>query len=156
LPNDERKNLDPWYITGICDGEAAFTYNRSGGSFCVTFGFKQRWDNKELVDAVRAYFNNIGGVYHFKGSVPTKNSGTTNPSEYFRVTRASELAEIISHFDRYPLQSRKKLEAYKIWREMAIYKIENFRNTDYNKLRILAEKLSDVNSKSRAFKVHSK
>jgi len=148
--------LDPWYVTGLCDGEAAFTYNRSGGTFCIAFGFKQRADNKELVEDLRAFFNYIGGIYLTKGAAPTKNSGTTSPSVYFRVSRGSELVEIINHFDKYPLQSKKKLEAYKIWREMAMHKRENFRRPDYDKMRALAERLSASNSKSRAFKVHSR
>ena len=53
-------------------------------------------------------------------------------------------------------QSKKKLEAYKIWREMVLHKTENYRNTDYNKLKSLAEKLSNLNSQSRAFKVHKR
>ena len=146
--------LNPWYVTGLCDGEAAFTYHRAGGNFCVSFGFKQRADNRELVEDIRAFFNYIGSIYHAKGSGPTKNSGNTSPSVYFRVSRASELSVIIDHFDRYPLQSKKKLEAYKIWREMAIHKVENFRNVDYDKMRALAEKLSSNNLKTRAFKVH--
>jgi hypothetical protein len=147
--------LDPWYVTGLCDGEAAFTYHHASGNFCVAFGFKQREDNRQLVEDLRAYFNYIGSIYRTKGAQPTKNSGTTNPSAYFRVSRASELTEIINHFDKYPLQSKKKLEVYKIWREMAMHKIENYRNVDYNKMRALAEKLSALNLKTRAFKVRS-
>ena len=149
-------DLDPWYVTGLCDGEAAFTYHHENGNFCVAFGFKQRADNKELVESVRAFFNYIGNVYYAKGAAPTKNSGNTNPSAYFRVSRTGELSEIINHFDKYPLQSKKKLEAYRIWREMAIHKADNYRAVDYDKMRVLAERLSATNSKTRAFKVHSK
>lgn len=148
--------LNPWYVTGLCDGEAAFTYHHAGGNFCVSFGFKQRADNKELVESIRAFFNYIGSIYYTKGSAPAKNSGNTSPGVYFRVSRAGELSGIISHFDKYPLQSKKKLEAYKIWREMATHKIENFRTVDYDKMRALAERLSATNLKTRAFKVHSK
>ncbi len=63
---------------------------------------------------------------------------------------------IIDHFDKYPLQSTKKREAYSVWREMVMHKIENYRATDYDKLRALAAKLSNLNLQSRAFKVHSK
>ena len=91
-----------------------------------------------------------------KESSPTKNSGFSKVAAYYRVTRINELKFIIDHFDKYPLQSKKKLEAYNVWREMVIHKLENYRDIDYNKLRGLAEKLSSLNSQSRAFKVHTK
>ncbi|MDD5427889.1 MAG: LAGLIDADG family homing endonuclease [Candidatus Omnitrophica bacterium] len=149
-------NLDPWYVTGFCDGEAAFTYSRARGSFNIYFGIKQREDNQQIIDDLWEYFGYAGAVYRNKESASTKNSGFTNASAYFRVSRIDELAVIISHFDKYPLQSQKKSEAYKIWREMVIHKLENYRNADYDKLRMLAERLSRANLKSRAFKVHSK
>ena len=148
--------LTPWYITGFSDGEAAFTYSRAGGSFALYFGVKQREDNREIVEAIREYFNHVGRVYYGKEAQPTSNSGLPKPSVYYRVTRVGELKVILDHFDKFPLQSKKKLEAYKIWREMVLHKTENYRNTDYNKLKSLAEKLSNLNSKSRAFKVHKR
>lgn len=149
------QELNPWYITGFCDGEAAFTYSRStGASFGVYFSLHQREDNRQIIDDIREYFNYIGNIYWQKESAPTKNSGTTKPSVFFRVTRVDELVIIIDHFDRYPLQSIKKQEAYKVWREMVMHKLENFRNTDYDTLRALAAKLSSLNSKSRAFIIH--
>jgi hypothetical protein len=54
------------------------------------------------------------------------------------------------------LQSVKKQQAYLVWRQMVIYKSEHYRDVDYNILQNLAEKLSKLNSKSRAFKVHKK
>lgn len=100
--------LEPWYVTGFCDGEAAFTYSRSGGSFGLYFSIKQRDDNRQIVEDIRAYFNYVGYIYHAKGAQPTKNSGFTKPSAYYRVTKVGELRRIIEHFDRYPLQSKKK------------------------------------------------
>ena len=137
--------LNPWYVTGLCDGEAAFTYSRTGGSFGVYFGLKQREDNRQIVEEIQRYFGYIGNIYRGKESNPTKNSGLTKPSAYYRVTRAGELKRIIDHFDKYPLQSKKRQEAYHIWRDMVIHKLENYRNTDYDKLRRLAERLSSLN-----------
>jgi len=148
--------LNPWYITGFCDGEAAFTYCRAGGSFGLYFAIKQREDNRQIVEEIQEYFDHIGNIYRNKESTPTKNSGFSKPAAYYRVTRIGELKVIVDHFDRYQLQSKKKLEAYKIWREMVIHKLENYRDIDYNTLRVLAEKLSSLNSKSRAFKVHTR
>ena len=146
--------LDPWYVTGFCDGEAAFTYGRSGGTFAVSFSVKQRSDNKQIIEDVWEFFNYIGNVYNGKGIAPTKNSGNTKPSVIYKINRVSELLIIVDHFDRYPLQSKKKHEAYKVWREMVMHKLLHYRKIDYNTLRVLAEKLSSLNLQSRAFKIH--
>ena len=148
--------LTPWYVTGFCDGEAAFTYSRSGGSFSLYFSIRQRQDSRQTVEEIYQFFNYIGTLYDQKGALPTKNSGFTKPSVYYRVTKPYELKLIIDHFDKYPLQNKKKLEAYKIWREMVMHKLDNYRNIDYDKLRALAEKLSSLNLQSRAFKVHTR
>ena len=148
--------LTPWYITGFCDGEAAFTYSRSGGTFGMYFAVKQREDNRQIVEDIQEFFNYIGNIYYHKESESTKNSGFSKPAAYYRVTRIYELKIIIDHFDKYPLQSKKKLEAYNVWREMVMYKLENYRDIDYNVMRPLAEKLSSLNLQSRAFKVHKR
>ncbi len=148
--------LSPWYVTGFCDGEAAFTYSRAGGTFALYFAVKQREDNRQIIEDIRDYFYSVGDIYRHKESVPTKNSGFSKPSAYYRVTRIGELKVIVDHFDKYPLQSKKKLEAYNVWREMVMYKLENYRNISYDVMRPLAEKLSSLNSQSRAFKVHMK
>jgi hypothetical protein len=148
--------LDPWYITGFCDGEAAFTYSRAGGSFGLYFGVKQRADRRQIIEEIQRFFGGIGYIYHAKEALPTNNSGFTKASTYYRVTKSSELEIIVSHFDKYPLQSKKKFEAYGIWREMVKHKSANYRNIDYMKLHAWAEKLSAINSKSRAFKIHTK
>jgi hypothetical protein len=148
--------LSPWYITGFCDGEAAFTFSRSNGSFGLYFSIKQREDNRQIIEDIYQYFNQVGNLYRGKGALPTERSGHTQPYIYYRVNKIQELRVIIDHFDKYPLQSKKKFEAYNLWREMVLHKIENFRDIDYEKLRSLAEKLSNLNPQSRAFKVHSK
>jgi hypothetical protein len=146
--------LTPWYITGFCDGEAAFTYSRTGGSFGLYFAIKQREDNRQIVEDIREYFDYVGYIYQGKESLNAPKGGFTKPSAYYRVTRIDELKRIVEHFDKYPLQSKKKFEAYKVWREMIMHKLENYRDVDYNKLQALALKLSSLNSQSRAFKIH--
>ena len=150
------KILNPWYVTGFADGEAAFTYSRTGGSLALYFSINQREDNKELIEKIQVFFGYIGKIYHKKGSLPTVNSGHTKAAAYYRITRISELQVIVQHFDKYPLQSQKKLEAYKVWREMVIHKAENYRSTNYDILHQLAEKLSNLNLKSSAFNVHKR
>lgn len=148
--------LDPWYITGFCDGEAAFTYSRAGGTFALYFAIKQRQDNRQLLEEIWEYFNYVGNIYQHKESLPAKDSSVSQPAAYYRVTRIHELKRIVEHFDKYPLQSKKKQEVYKIWREMVMYKLENYCNIEYDTLRVLAERLSISNLQSRAFKVDTR
>jgi len=146
--------LEPWYVTGFCDGEAVFTYSRASSSYGLYFAVKQREDNRQIIEEIYQFFNYVGYIYKQKESKSAPMSGFTKPAAYYRVTRSSELQVIIDHFDKYPLQSKKKFEAYKVWREMVVHKIENFRNPDYNLLHTLAGRLSSLNLQSRVFKRH--
>lgn len=148
--------LDPWFVTGFCDGEAAFTFSRAGGAFNLYFSVRQREDNRKIVEEIQKFFGYIGSIYKSKGmAIDENNKIKQQPSAYYRVAKVSELKYIVEHFDKYPLQS-KKINAYLVWREMVNHKIENFRDTDYNILRSLAERLAQLNQKSRAFKIHKK
>lgn len=146
--------LDPWFVTGFCDGEAAFTYSRAGGAYNIYFSIRERENNRVIVEEIYKFFRYAGSIYREKGASPPKNNGFVQSSVYYRVSRIRELLNIIKHFDRYPLQSRKK-ECYNVWKEMVLYKNNHWRGADFNILRPLAEKLSSLNQKSRAFKVHS-
>jgi len=146
--------LNHWYVTGLCDGEAAFTYSRASKSFALYFAIRQKQENKQIIENIREYFKYIGTIYYGKESKIGSKTGFSQPSVYYRVTKITELERIVEHFDKYPLQSEKKRQAYDAWREMVKYKLENFRDIDYSKLVVLAEKLSNLNSQSRAFKVH--
>mgnify|MGYP003394750003 CR=1 FL=1 len=148
--------LAPWYITGFCDGEGAFTYSRAGGSLALYFGVKQREDNRQIVEDIREFFDYVGKIYYHIESKDGPKRGFTQPAIYYRVNKINELKRIVEHFDTYPLQSIKKQEAYLVWRQMVMYKLEHYRDIDYNILQDLAGKLSKLNSKSRAFKVHKK
>ena len=148
--------LDPWYITGFSDGEAAFTYSRAGGSFGIYFSIKQREDNRQIVEEIHNFFGGVGYIYKHKESSKSPKGGFSKPSAYYRVTKSSELQRIVEHFDKYPLQSHKKNAAYQVWREMVMHKRDYYRNINYDRLSELARKLSDLNLQSRAFKIHKK
>lgn len=147
--------LNPWYVTGFCDGEAAFTYSHASGVYNMYFSLRQREDNRKIVEELLEFFNYAGNIYRDKGKGALSTSGFTQPSAYYRISRTEELLRVIGHFDKYPLQSRKK-ECYRVWKEMVLYKNDHWRVADFNILRPLAEKLSSLNQKSRAFKVHKK
>ena len=126
-----------------------------GDAFSLYFSICQREDNKAIIEQVQSYFGGIGKVYIRKELLPTRNSGYTKPSAYFRVCKQKELIRIIDHFDKFPLKSKKR-EVYNIWREMAIDKTQNFINCRSEKFKSFAERMSVLNQKSRAFKKHSK
>lgn len=142
---------DPWYVTGLCDGEAAFTYSRNAGAFNIYFSLRQRADNRNIVEKIQEFFDYAGAIYASKGTEGTKQQF----SVYYRVAKVAELKRIIDHFDKYPLQGKKQ-DAYLVWRKMAMHKIDNYRDTDYDTLRALAAELTSLNQKSRAFKVHKR
>lgn len=147
---NKSNTLDPWFITGFSDGEAAFTYNRSGRGLALCFSIRLRADDSSLLNSIQRYFG-VGKIYYNKESLPNKNSGHSKPSLYYRVSKVIELIKIIHHFDKYPLMS-KKAKAYKVWREMAILK-QNLGKPDFNKINQLSLNLSRFNSKSRKFNV---
>lgn len=138
--------LEPWYVTGFCDGEASFTYSRTGSSgvnlyFCI----RLRDDDRRIIERIRDFFG-VGKIYAVKPRLPGPRSGFTKASAYYRVNRISELAKIIQHFDKYP-PSSKKARAYQIWREMVLLKKRDFRKPKFIEIEKLALKLSVLNSK---------
>jgi len=147
--------MDPWFITGFCDGEGAFTYSRSGKSISLYFAIKLNEEDKALVDRIFSFFN-VGRIYKVKARESRNKSGNTKPAIYYRVTKVSELAQIIQHFDKYPLQS-KKARIYNIWKEMWLLK-KRFRRPDLNRLNTLARELSELSSKNSPIKrmIHGK
>lgn len=95
----------------------------------------------------------IGTIYFAKEVFPTKNSGHTKESAYYRVSRIDELQKIIEHFDKYPLQSKKQ-EVYAVWKELVQHKNRYFGTADRLQLGDFVMRISALNQKSRAFKVH--
>jgi len=136
--------LTPWYITGFCDAGAAFTYSRAARTFNLYFSLKRKQEEREILEGIQVYFGYVGKIYSQKTGL------------VYRVTRIEELKRILEHFDKYPLQIKKKDAAYRIWREMVRHKSENYRGVDYHKLEMLAEKLSTLNTQEPAVKYHKK
>lgn len=100
--------LNPWYVTGLCEGEAAFTYSRRPGDITPVFGFRLREDDLNLVQALRQFFQ-VGTIYKVKGK-PGGGARNRQDAWYYRVSDSLGLLKIIEHFDQYPL-SGKKLRA---------------------------------------------
>ena len=138
--------LEPWYVTGICEGEAAFTYNRASNySINLYFAIKLRADDKNLLSQVKDFFG-VGKLYLVKGKLLGRFSGNTQPAAYYRVNKINEIARITEHFDKYALAG-KKLKQYQIWREIYYLK-KQYNKTLYPKVWELLKEMSTLTSKN--------
>ena len=133
--------LDPWYVTGFVEGEGAFTFSRSGRQMTLYFAIKLTGAERPILESIQDFFGGIGAIYAVKArAAPTPSSGYTKTAAYFRVCRREQLAQIVEHFDQYPLRGAKA-EAFGIWREMVVLKRE-FRKPAREELDVLAARLS--------------
>lgn len=146
--NSERI-LTPWYVTGFCEGEAAFTYSRRGGNLSLYFAIKSNADDRNLIVQLHDFFG-VGQIYKVKPRAPKAYSGFTREAVYYRATKISHLETIVQHFDKYPLAGKKQA-AYQIWKKMVLLK-RSFRKPNLAKLQKLASALSDLSSKNTASK----
>lgn len=128
--------LNPWYVTGLCDAAASFTYSRGSQSINLYFAIKLSKEDKKLLQGLQKFFFETGKIYNVNSSV------------YYRVTKLSELEKIVEHFDKYPLRG-EKAKSYQIWREMVFLKKKNFRKPSHKQLNDLAKKLSALSPRNQ-------
>lgn len=143
--------LNPWFVTGFCEGESAFTYSRSGKNINLYFAIKFNKEDSYLIQCIFDFFS-VGKIYEVKPRLPGNRSGNMKETAYYRVTRVRDLGEIARHFEHYPLQG-KKAKAYKVWKEMLDLKTR-FRRVDIDKLNYLARELSALSIKNTATATH--
>lgn len=138
--------LSPEYVTGLCEGEASFTYGRTPKGIRPRFAVKLHENDKGLIFALHAFFS-VGSVYWYGARTPRPMAGKTGPSWQLCVTKRSELDVIVTHFDKHPLQGHKA-EVYRIWRR--IHEL-NSRNSDSNwgEIQTLASTMSGMVTKGR-------
>lgn len=95
------KYLEPQYVTGLSEGAASFTYNRTPTGIRPRFSLKVRAADQALAFGLQRFFG-VGGVY---------------PQWQFCVTNRAELRRIIDHFDTFPLCGHKA-ERYAVWKRI--------------------------------------
>src|SRR5262249_17533282 len=108
----QRELLDPWYVTGLVEGEGTFTCSGAGmggKNLCMVFGVKIQEGDKAILEQLQEFFG-AGRIYHVKSRVLTEKAGA-----YYRVSNREELPLVLEHFDRYPLRGAKQ-RSYEIWR----------------------------------------
>jgi hypothetical protein len=127
-----RGTLDPHWVTGFADGDASFTYSRSGRQLALYFAVKLTAADRPLLEEIQQFFQGSGRIYEV-GAAP-------RTAAYYRISRRDELMTVVDHFDAYPLRSTKK-QVYDLWRQMVLAK-QQFRQPDRELLDGLAEKIS--------------
>jgi len=104
--NLKLKGLNPWYVTGIVDGEGSFGVfvkkdpRRSLG-YVITLSFEIALDKKDLnlLQGLQAYFG-VGGIYKHCGDMMR-----------YKVSSIQDITKaIIPHFDKYPLVTQKLVD----------------------------------------------
>jgi len=122
--------LNPWYVTGLSDGEACFyiaaqkQYGRKEGGYRHTgriryipgFTMGLRADDREVVMGMRAFFGVGKCFYRMRDQYETANR---KPEWTYRVRGRNHCTVLVRHFDRYPLQAKKRRD-YEIWRELVL------------------------------------
>lgn len=139
-------SLNPWYVTGLVDGEGSFTFSRSGNHMGLYFAIRLNDQDKELLSSIQRFFGGIGHLYSVKAF--TSNSGKTKAACYYRVTRIDDLLKIVKHFDDYPLEGLKG-QSFHVWRDMVLIKRDNYRKKHIDKLETLAQKLSAISPRNQ-------
>lgn len=112
--------LNPWLVTGLCDGEACFTIAIHRKPHTVTysaqFGLGLRADDREVIFKLRDYFG--VGHCHYSVHISSRPNGLNSPAWLFRIC-GRYCQRLVAHFDQYPLASKKKRD-YEIWREFVM------------------------------------
>lgn len=136
-----RETLDPFWVTGLSDGEASFTYSRgaSGRTITLYYAVKMTGIERPILERLREHFG-VGTLYDVNARPPKPNMPASKTAVMFRVHRDEELAVVVAHFDRHPLQTQKR-DVYAIWRLMVLLKLKSG-NDEIGCLSELAEEIT--------------
>ncbi len=149
LPSVAVHGLDPWYVTGLVEGEGTFTYSRSGSHLALYFAVKLIRADDALLLSLQDFFGGAGAIYRVRPRRPTPGAGFTKAATYYRVCRRDDLKRIVEHFDTYPLRGAKAA-SYRIWRLMVLLKRE-FPRTCRDRVEQFAKRLSAASPRHAAW-----
>ena len=137
--------INPYYVTGLIDGEGSFTYTKMGGNVYPYFAIKLNIGDLRLLEKIQKFFEGAGVIYHMPSRTFRMNDVTYTGGALamLKVFRMDELMRMVWHFSDYPLEG-KKAEAFKVWKEMVMIKAVN-RKEDWPKLHELAMQLTKAN-----------
>ena len=141
----DHTTIDPHYITGLCDGQASFTYIKNGNSINLRFSLKVQEPDRDLLFSLMRFFG-VGNIYR---SGPVSSSSSDKGGNWhYCVTKISEIGRIIEHFELYPLAGRKA-SVFSIWKSMFDLK-KVPRKVDLEALSGLAARLSEISRRRSA------
>jgi hypothetical protein len=99
---DNQLDLNPYYVTGICDGESCFhlaigknSRYKIGYYVNPVFSISLHKKDEELLKEIQKFFGGIG------------NLNATSNMVFFQVLSLKDLDIIIEHFNNYPLITKK-------------------------------------------------
>lgn len=102
--------LNPWWVTGFCDGESSFSIlirrsktHKLGWSVELCFQIDIHKKDLALLEQIKNYFG-VGEIYNHR-------SNTTQ----YRVQSIKSIMNILDHFDKYPLVTQKQIN-YKLFK----------------------------------------
>jgi len=108
--SNSKLNLTPWQVTGLVDGEGAFTVSKSGHTIKLELKVTQKVNSDGILYGLTSFFK--------CGSVVIDNRKTD--TKKFRVSALKDiLTIIIPHFEKYPCLTSKFLN-YQDWKKIAI------------------------------------
>ena len=102
------------YISGFVDGEGYFCLREKGKCFEAWFGIMLRQDDKAILKQIQKYFD--CGILQKENRLK-KDKISRKPLVRYEIRKYKDLFEkVIPHFEKYPLQAKKKRD-YAIWKE---------------------------------------
>ena len=103
VENTTIQQINPYFITGFCDGECYFTISvyksdkmKNGFFVKLTFGIGLHNKDKSLLEAIQYSLGGIGYI-----------SKLGKDAMQFRVSSVKDLEVIMTHFDNFPLITQK-------------------------------------------------
>jgi LAGLIDADG endonuclease len=124
----DRKAFGHW-LSGFCDGEACFhlkSCDRKGQltrRYACSFQLGLRADDLPILQEIKRYFG-YGSIRPFRTKSKHPLNFRSKPRFYFYIDGVqANLKAVISHFDSYPLRSRKARD-YVVYREAVIFMAE--------------------------------
>ena len=136
-------------MTGFCEGEGTFTYNRSSKkNVALVFAVKLSAADGALLERLKEFFG-CGNLYAVKPRFSTEYNPRTKAAVYYRVSKVQDLVEkIVPHFDKHPLRG-KKARRFALWREAVMLKRNRF-SVDHERLSRVLYYLSRLQATRRS------
>lgn len=111
--NTNKINMNPWFITGISDGDGGFNI-RILKDTSLAVGWTVRTYFEITAGLNEANFLMLNNINNFFGLIGRVEERRDNNSYVFRVTGLKNCLILKNHFDEYPLMTYK-LVYYQLW-----------------------------------------